>query len=207
MKLNLNQVSLEVCAGLPEQFPRSPKPQIAFSGRSNVGKSSLINTLLGRKSLARVSGEPGKTITVNFYDVDKKLYLVDLPGYGFAKRSAGERNSWQQLVEGYFTVTERLRHLFLLCDIRHDPSVGDLQMVEYLDFYRIPYTLVATKADKLAKSKRKVQAQKVAKVIGTDDVIPFSAVDGFGMEEVLKRIESVLDAETAFYGAKISVDK
>ncbi|MBE5781146.1 MAG: YihA family ribosome biogenesis GTP-binding protein [Clostridiales bacterium] len=182
-------------------------PEIAIVGRSNAGKSSMINKLCNNGKLARVSSEPGKTRSINFFSINEGLMLVDLPGYGFAKRSAGERNSWQQLVEGYFTVTERLRHLFLLCDIRHDPSVGDLQMVEYLDFYRIPYTLVATKADKLAKSKRKVQAQKVAKVIGTDDVIPFSAVDGFGMEEVLKRIESVLDAETAFYGAKISVDK
>ena len=125
--------------------------------------------------------------------------LVDLPGYGFARRSAGERQSWQQLVEGYFTVTQRLRHLFLLCDIRHAPSAGDLQMVEYLRFYRIPFTLVAT--------KRKQAARSVASAIGTEDFVAFSAMDGYGMEELLDRIGKISENETAFYGLQNTVDK
>ena len=103
MKVNVNNVSLKISAGLPSQFVRSPLPQIAFSGRSNVGKSSLINTVLGRKSLARVSSMPGKTITINFYDVDKKLFLVDLPGYGYAKRQFENKQVWSSLTDGYFT--------------------------------------------------------------------------------------------------------
>jgi GTP-binding protein len=191
-------------AGQYEDFSMA---EIAVVGRSNAGKSSLINKLCNNGKLARVSSEPGKTRSINFFLINGELMLVDLPGYGFARRSAGERQSWQQLVEGYFSVTQRLRHLFLLCDIRHAPSAGDLQMVEYLNFYRIPFTLVATKADKIAKSKRKQAARSVASAIGTEDFVAFSAVDGYGMEELLERIGKISENETAFYGTQNTVDK
>ncbi|PWL43093.1 ribosome biogenesis GTP-binding protein YihA/YsxC [Christensenella sp. MSJ-20] len=189
------------------QYEDFSMAEIAVVGRSNAGKSSLINKLCNNGKLARVSSEPGKTRSINFFLINEELMLVDLPGYGFARRSAGERQSWQQLVEGYFTVTQRLRHLFLLCDIRHAPSAGDLQMVEYLRFYRIPFTLVATKADKIAKSKRKQAARSVASAIGTEDFVAFSAMDGYGMEELLDRIGKISENETAFYGLQNTVDK
>ena len=135
MKPNLNNAALKMSAGLPKQFPADRLPQVAFSGRSNVGKSSLINSLLGRKSLARVSGEPGKTITVNFYDIDKKLYLVDLPGYGYAKRSPEEKKRWSALTDGYFTKNPNIDSLKLVCqliDSRTGPTADDLDMLYYL---------------------------------------------------------------------------
>ena len=157
MKVNVNNVSLKISAGLPSQFVRSPLAQIAFSGRSNVGKSSLINTLLNRKSMARVSSSPGKTITVNFYDVDKKLFLVDLPGYGYAKRTLEDKKKWSTLVDGYFTSNPNIDLLRLVCQLV-DSRVGltkdDCDMVEFLNQTDIPYIIVATKTDKLNKTER-----------------------------------------------------
>ena len=157
MKVNVNNVSLKISAGLPSQFVRSPLAQIAFSGRSNVGKSSLINTLLNRKSMARVSSSPGKTITVNFYDVDKKLFLVDLPGYGYAKRTLEDKKKWSMLVDGYFTSNPNIDLLRLVCQLV-DSRVGltkdDCDMVEFLNQTDIPYIIVATKTDKLNKTER-----------------------------------------------------
>ena len=157
MKVNVNNVSLKISAGLPSQFVRSPMPQIAFSGRSNVGKSSLINTLLNRKSMARVSSAPGKTMTVNFYDVDKKLFLVDLPGYGYAKRTLEDKKKWSLLVDGYFTNNpniDLLRLVVQLVDSRHGLTEDDRNMVEFLNETGIPYVIVATKTDKLNKTER-----------------------------------------------------
>ena len=157
MKVNVNNVSLKISAGLPSQFVRSPMPQIAFSGRSNVGKSSLINTLLNRKSMARVSSAPGKTITVNFYDVDKKLFLVDLPGYGYAKRTLEDKKKWSLLVDGYFTSNPNIDLLKLvvqLVDSRHGLTEDDRNMVGFLNETGIPYVIVATKTDKLNKTER-----------------------------------------------------
>ncbi len=157
MKVNTNNVSLKISAGMPSQFVRSPLPQIAFSGRSNVGKSSLINTLLNRKSMARVSSSPGKTITINFYDVDKKLFLVDLPGYGYAKRTLEDKKKWSLLVDGYFTANPNIDLLRLVCQLV-DSRVGltkdDCDMVEFLNQTDIPYIIVATKTDKLNKTER-----------------------------------------------------
>lgn len=157
MKVNVNNVSLKISAGVPSQFVRSPMPQIAFSGRSNVGKSSLINTLLNRKSMARVSSSPGKTITVNFYDVDKKLFLVDLPGYGYAKRTLEDKKRWSLLVDGYFTSNpniDLLRLVVQLVDSRIGLTEDDKNMVEFLNETGIPYIIVATKTDKLNKTER-----------------------------------------------------
>ncbi len=157
MKINTNNVSLKISAGDPRQFPRNPLPQIAFSGRSNVGKSSLINTLLNRKSMARVSSAPGKTITVNFYDVDKKLFLVDLPGYGYAKRTKEDQLKWSSLVDGYFTNNQNIDLLKLvvqLVDSRIGLTKDDVDMVSFMNQMDIPYIIVATKTDKLNKTER-----------------------------------------------------
>ena len=158
MSLNLNAVSLRISAGLPRQFPTDPMVQIAFSGRSNVGKSSLINSLLGRKSLARVSSSPGKTITINFYDVDKKLFLVDLPGYGFAKRPPTDREQWSALTDGYFTKNpnfDLVKLVIQLIDSRVGPTKDDEMMLSFLSQMQIPFLVVATKADKLNVTERK----------------------------------------------------
>lgn len=157
MKLNTNNVTLKMSAGDPKQFPKSPVPQIAFSGRSNVGKSSLINTLLNRKSLARVSSAPGKTITVNFYDVDSKIFLVDLPGYGYAKRTKADQIKWSSLVDGYFTQNENidlLRLVLQLVDSRIGLTKDDCDMISFMNEADIPYVIVATKTDKLNKTER-----------------------------------------------------
>ena len=157
MKINTNNVSLKISAGEPRQFPRSPLPQIAFSGRSNVGKSSLINTLLNRKSMARVSSAPGKTITVNFYDIDSKLFLVDLPGYGYAKRTKVDRIKWSNLVDGYFTKNQNIDLLKLvvqLVDSRIGLTNDDIDMITFMNQADIPYIIVATKTDKLNKTER-----------------------------------------------------
>ena len=157
MKINTNNVSLKISAGEPRQFPRSPLPQIAFSGRSNVGKSSLINTLLNRKSMARVSSAPGKTITVNFYDIDSKLFLVDLPGYGYAKRTKVDQIKWSNLVDGYFTKNQNIDLLKLvvqLVDSRIGLTNDDIDMITFMNQADIPYIIVATKTDKLNKTER-----------------------------------------------------
>ena len=189
--LNLSKVELRISAGFTSQFPGDPVPQIAFSGRSNVGKSSLINTLLGRKSLARVSSAPGKTVTVNFYDVDKKLLLVDLPGYGFAKRPLAEKEKWSRLTDGYFTHNpniDRLRCVLQLVDSRIPPTKDDEMMLDYLRQLKIPFVVVATKVDKLNKTERtkNLAALNAHPLVAGAKVIPFSSLSGEGKEELLK---------------------
>ena len=156
MKININNSDIAITVGDKSRFPRDPRPQIALSGRSNVGKSSLINTLLGRKSLARVSSSPGKTITINFYDIDKKIYLVDLPGYGYAKRSQESKRSWSSLTESYFLnnpSADALKLVIQLIDIRTGPTEDDIMMINMLIDSDIPFVVVATKADKLSNSQ------------------------------------------------------
>ena len=158
MSLNLNRVNLRISAGFPKQFPTDAMVQIAFSGRSNVGKSSLINSLLGRKALARVSASPGQTITINFYDVDGKLFLVDLPGYGFAKRPPADKEQWSNLTDGYFTKNpnvDLLKLVIQLVDSRIGPTADDEMMLSYLRETGIPFLVVATKSDKLNATERK----------------------------------------------------
>ncbi len=157
MKLNTERASLNISAGFLSQFPRNPIPQIAFSGRSNVGKSSLINTMLGRNSLARVSATPGKTITINFYDIDGKLFFVDLPGYGYAKRSNESKRAWSGLTDGYFTKNpnrDLLRLVIQLVDSRIGPTADDRMMIDWLRASGVPFLIVATKVDKLNKTER-----------------------------------------------------
>lgn len=194
MAINLNKVTLRVSAGTPKQFPADPIPQIAFSGRSNVGKSSLINLLLGRKSLARVSSAPGKTITVNFYDLDSKLFFVDLPGYGFAKRTKEDQARWSGLTDGYFTANrniDRLKLTVQLVDSRIGPTKDDEMMLDFLARTGIPFLVVATKCDKLNKTER-TAAEALLKnhpLIPSDAPILFlSAQSGEGKEELKRQI-------------------
>lgn len=158
MSINLNRANLRISAGQPRQFPSDPIPQVAFSGRSNVGKSSLVNCLLGRKSMARVSSAPGKTITVNFYDLDGKLFFVDLPGYGFAKRRPEEQAQWSALTDGYFTDNRNadlVKLVIQLIDSRVGPTRDDVMMLDYLRSTQTPFVVVATKADKLNATERR----------------------------------------------------
>ena len=186
MKPNIQKAELKITAGDPRQFPRDPIPQIAFSGRSNVGKSSLVNSLLGRKSLARVSSSPGKTITVNFYDVDRKLYLVDLPGYGFAK--------WSALTDGYFTSnpdSDLLKLVVQLVDSRIGPTSDDRDMLAYLSQCQIPHVIVATKTDKLNAAERKKFVSEIsecAEAADADCVIMYSAKNGEGRDNLWIKI-------------------
>ena len=193
MSLNLNQVSLRISAGLPRQFPTDAMQQIAFSGRSNVGKSSLINSLLNRKSLARVSSAPGKTITINFYDVDKKLFLVDLPGYGFAKRNPADKAQWSALTDGYFTANpniDLLRLVVQLVDSRVGPTADDEMMLDFLRQSEIPFIVVATKVDKLNATERKKNLGAISAhpLIAGATVIPFSSLKKEGKDELWRTI-------------------
>ena len=192
MSINYQNVDLVMSAGFPEQFPQDGLPQIAFSGRSNVGKSSLINTLLGRKSLARVSGQPGKTITANFYNIDRKYYLVDLPGYGFAKRPDAEREKWSTLMGAYFDNNPNLRLVVQLIDLKVGPTKDDDQMLSWLYETRTPYIIAATKADKLNVTDRKKNLALLSKdqmILEGTHVIAFSALKGDGRDEILSIIE------------------
>lgn len=193
MSFNIQNSNLKISAGLPKQFPADPRPQVAFSGRSNVGKSSLINALLGRKSLARVSSSPGKTITINFYDIDKKLYLVDLPGYGFAKRNPEDKKKWSALTDGYFTQNQNIDRLSLvlqLVDSRIPPTADDEMMLDFLRSSQIPYAVVATKTDKLNATERKknLEALRAHPLIADVPLIPFSSLKGEGKDELWKTI-------------------
>ena len=192
--MQIAKTKLVSTAYKPGQYAPQPLREVAVVGRSNAGKSSLVNTICNNKKLARVSSAPGKTRSINFYNIDNALMLVDLPGYGFAKRSGKEREDWGRLVDDYFAKSQTLLQLLLLCDIRHDAGAGDLQMAEWLQHYQIPYTLIATKADKIAKSKRKPMAQRLAKQVGAAQSICFSALDGAGKAEVLALLEAVSTA-------------
>ena len=192
MALNLNRVDLRISAGLVRQFPSDPMAQVAFSGRSNVGKSSLINSLLGRKSLARVSSAPGKTITINFYDVDKQLFLVDLPGYGFAKRKPEDKAQWSALTDGYFTQNKNIDRLCLvvqLIDSRVGPTADDEMMLQYLREAALPFVVVATKSDKLNATERKKSAELLRShpdIPADTPIVFYSALKGEGKADLWK---------------------
>lgn len=195
MKLNTNNVSLKISAGQIKQFPADRLPQVAFSGRSNVGKSSLINSLLSRNNLAHVSGTPGKTIVINFYDVDKKMYLVDLPGYGYAKRAFDNKQSWSALTDGFFTKNPNIDSLRLVCqliDSRTGPTNDDLDMLYYLKESGIDHIIVATKTDKLNATEKKKFSEIIAEEPLTKDtpLIMYSSKTHLGRDDVWKNIIS-----------------
>ena len=193
--MNVHSAVFEMAAGTSSQLPKSALPEVAFSGRSNVGKSSLINRLVNRKALARTSATPGKTATINFYRLDS-MRMVDLPGYGYAKVSDSERRRWSELIEGYFDDDRDLRLVLQLWDMRHDPSKDDYQMLEYMVERGIPFIIVLTKSDKLNKTERTKRLAAFDEILSDLEgitVIPFSAVNGEGADE----IRAILDQVTA----------
>lgn len=196
--MNFQKADFMASYGISSQLPESDRVEFVFSGRSNVGKSSLINRLCNRKNLARVSSTPGKTATINFYSVDE-LYFVDLPGYGYAKVSNADRKRWDELINSYFEANRNNELLIQLLDCRHAPSADDLQMLEFLRFHRIPFVIVLTKADKLKKSQiaqTKDDFEKIGAEYGCKAVFLTSSEKGIGIEEFKNYLESVL-AESA----------
>lgn len=193
--MNFNNANFEAAFGELGQLPESSLPEICFSGRSNVGKSSLINKILNRKSLARVSSTPGKTVTINFYRLNE-LRLVDLPGYGYAKVPFAEKDRWSQLMEGYFRTGRDIRLVLQLVDMRHSATAFDISMLEFLQYHNLPYAIVLTKSDKLNKTETEKRLSAIHDELGplADGVpiIPFSALKGTGTQEVRNIIESAL---------------
>lgn len=194
MKINVNNSNIAMTVGASSGFPRDPKPEIALSGRSNVGKSSLINTMLGRKSLARVSSSPGKTITINYYSVDGRIYLVDLPGYGYAKRSADSKRSWSSLTNDYFVKnpsSDAIKLVIQLIDIRTGPTDDDIMMINFLIDSGIPFVVVTTKTDKLSKAQLEKALTDLEENYfkGTGiEIIPFSSVTRVGKDILWNKI-------------------
>ena len=195
----IKSASLDIVCGITSRLPETGQPEIAFAGRSNVGKSSLINALLNRKKLARTSSEPGKTQTINFYHVNEELYLVDLPGYGYAKTSKQTREKWAGMIEKYFSTSKGLKLIIILVDIRHDPTVLDVQMYKMAAESGFEPLVVATKLDKIKKSQLSKQISVIKKTLDMQEgmVIPFSAETKQGREEIWEYIESLLPGEKA----------
>ena len=184
-------------------FPGQGKPEIAMAGKSNVGKSSLINSLTRNSKLARTSSEPGKTRLVNFYEINQNMFLVDLPGYGFAKTSKNEKQKWGDMIEGYLERSENLKHVLQLVNIRHDPTADDIMMVNYLRHYKIPFTVVATKADKLSKAQRSRNIPVICRklVVQPWEIIQYSSEDGTGRDKLLALIN-----EKAFAPEEVEIE-
>ena len=176
------------------EFPGQGLPEIAMAGKSNVGKSSLINSLARNSKLARTSSEPGKTRLVNFYLMNESFFLVDLPGYGFARAPKAEKEKWAAMIEGYLRASKMLRHVFQLVDLRHAPTEDDQLMVEYLRHYDIPFSVIATKADKLSKAQRGRNLPVICRTLAVQpwEVLVYSSEDGTGREALLSRIEEKL---------------
>ncbi|MBQ8611201.1 MAG: YihA family ribosome biogenesis GTP-binding protein [Oscillospiraceae bacterium] len=192
--MNFNKAAFQASYGLSSQLPDCDRPEIIFSGRSNVGKSSLINKLCSRKNLARVSATPGKTATINFYQVDS-VYFADLPGYGYAKVSASERQRWDDLINRYFETGRDYTLLIQLVDSRREPTEDDFQMMDYLRHHRIPFVVALTKCDKLKKSEMAAQEaalRECCEPFGCLDVILTSAENGFGIDALKAAIEAAV---------------
>jgi len=180
------------------QYPQDELPHFAMVGKSNVGKSSLINALTNQNKLAKISSQPGKTRLINFFLINDSFYLVDLPGYGFAKVSQAEKMGWGNMINEYLEKSPQLKCLIMLLDIRHDPTADDRQMAEWIRYYQVPVILAASKSDKLGKTRIKPQAVKLRKQLGFDDsvpIIPYSAVSKSGIEELLSALDSYLQPE------------
>jgi GTP-binding protein len=179
--------------------PETTLPEIAFSGRSNVGKSSLLNTLVRRRTFARVSATPGKTREINFFEVNRRFLLVDLPGYGYARVSKERRAEWRPLIESYLRGTPQLRGVVQLLDARHDPTRDDLQMLDFLADVGVPTVVAVTKIDKLGRAEGVARVGAIARLVGLDDeqMIPFSSVTGEGRDELAEAIVSLVDAPAA----------
>ena len=190
----IKTATLETVCGITSDLPRNQLPEVAFSGRSNVGKSSLINTVLSRKALARTSSVPGKTQTLNFYNINNAIYLVDLPGYGYTEASKKVNEKWGKMIERYLRESEMLQAIFLLVDMRHAPTKLDIAMAETIKFLELQLIVIATKSDKLKTNERKKNISFIEKTLSmrADDIlIPFSSVTKEGKEEVLDLLSQV----------------
>lgn len=193
MEINTHNAEILLSAVSKAQYPDDDIPEIALAGRSNVGKSSFINTLLGRKNLARTSGKPGKTQQLNFYNIDDKIRFVDVPGYGYAKVSKTERAKWGKMIEEYLTSRDNLRVVVSLVDMRHEPSADDVQMYEFLKYYGIPVIIVATKADKIPRGKWNKHESIIKKKLDfdkNDQFVVFSSETRYGYDQAWDAILS-----------------
>ena len=196
----IKNVSLDIVCGITSKLPDTGRPEIAFAGKSNVGKSSLINGLLNRKALARTSSQPGKTQTINFYNVNDFMYLVDLPGYGYAKVPETEKAKWGKMIENYLHTSKKLQAVFLLIDIRHEPSANDKQMYQWILYQGYHPIIIATKMDKLNRSQIPKAVKTVKQGLEAEKdavVIPFSAQTKQGREEIYDLIDNLLAGEGA----------
>ncbi len=191
----IKTVNLETVCGVTSRLPDNKLPEFAFAGKSNVGKSSLINALMNRKSYARTSSEPGKTQTINYYNINDAFYLVDLPGYGYAKVSQDQKEKWGKLIEKYLQWSGKLKKVFLLVDIRHDPSANDKQMYDWILASRYEPVVIATKLDKINRSMRQKQLAAIRSGLGAGPdtvIIPFSAETKEGREDIYTLLEEML---------------
>ncbi len=192
----IKNVELETVCGITSKLPENDKPEIAFAGKSNVGKSSLINGLINRKALARTSSQPGKTQTINFYNVNNDLYFVDLPGYGFANVPQSVKEKWGKMIENYLKSSQMLKAVFLLIDIRHDPSKNDKEMYDWIVYNGYEPVIIATKLDKIKRSQIDKQIKAVRMGLNAKKetiIIPFSSVTKQGRDEIWQTIESYLN--------------
>ena len=194
--MKVTSVNLETVCGITSKLPENDKLEVAFAGRSNVGKSSLINALMNRKSYARTSQQPGKTQTINFYNINELLYFVDLPGYGYAKVSQDTVKKWGKMIDGYLHQSKVLRLVFLLVDIRHKPNQNDIQMYEWCVNYGFNPIIIATKSDKIKRSQLQNQIKQIKdalQVVDGTPVIPFSALNKSGRDEIWEYIDMMYE--------------
>lgn len=193
--MNFNNVELETVCGITSKLPENNLVEIAFAGRSNVGKSSLINGLLNRRKLAKTSSTPGKTQTINFYNIDKCIYFVDLPGYGYAKISEAIKIKWGKMIENYLSTSKMLKAIFLLIDIRHEPTKNDILMYDYIVKNGYTPIIIATKSDKINRSQLQKHIKMIKTTLGNKEliVLPFSALNKQGKEEILSVIERIYE--------------
>ncbi|ATO43627.1 ribosome biogenesis GTP-binding protein YihA/YsxC [Loigolactobacillus coryniformis] len=193
--MQIQDVELVISAVAPMQYPTDGLPEIALTGRSNVGKSSMINKLIQRKKMARTSSTPGKTQTLNFYKLNDAFYFVDVPGYGYAKVSKKDRESFSQMIETYLQERDNLRGVISLIDVRHEPTKDDLAMYKYLQFFGVPVLVVATKGDKVPRGKwnqRESKLKKALELNQTDDLVVFSSTTGIGGDQIWQWVEEHL---------------
>ena len=191
--MKVHNVEMVISAVRPDQYPKDGLPEFALAGRSNVGKSSFINRMIGRKALARISSKPGKTQTLNFYKIEEQLFFVDVPGYGYAKVSKTEREAWGKMIERYITGREELKAVVQIVDLRHPPTADDRMMYDFLKHYSIPCIVIATKADKIPKGKWDKHKKVVKETLDmdkNDPLIVFSSEKGIGFEEAWRTIEN-----------------
>ncbi len=192
----IKNVNLETVCGVTSKLPENSLPEFAFAGKSNVGKSSLINGLMNRKNYARTSQEPGKTQTINYYNINNEFYLVDLPGYGFARVSEKTKQQWGKMIENYLHTSKQLRRVFLLIDIRHDPSANDIQMYKWILHQGFTPVIIATKADKIKPSQMEKHLAMLRSGLGLLEEIPiypYSALKKTGRDEIYELMDSILE--------------